>query len=139
MRTFTIKYVDCGRTATANVQGNEISTLDDLFCISHDGMPIATFPKDDVLHVTSHGNDGDWAAPVVENLGMPLEGRPGSRVEHRDEHWMRLRSALDSTSPSETDSRARRVPAGGEHSRRHDSGVAVTPEHSPRSGATRSW
>ena len=111
MRTFTIKYVNRGRTATATVQGNEVTTLNDLFCISHDGMPIATFPKEDVLHVTSHGDEDDWAAPVVEDLGMPVESRFGSHLERREAHWMRLRGALDATSLPETAARAaRRVP-----------------------------
>ena len=112
--------------------------MNDLFCISHDGRPIATFPKEDVLHVTSHGNEHDWAAPVVEDLGMPVESRFGSHVERQEEDWMRLRSALDSASPAETASRAaRRIPAGETSRRRHADGVAVAGDSSP--STTRSW
>lgn len=68
MRTFTIKYTDCGRDATVTVQGNEIATMDGLLCVHHDGMPIATFPKEDVLHVTSRGDNEDWPAPVDDEL-----------------------------------------------------------------------
>ena len=80
MRTFTIKYVERGRAATVTVQGNEIATLDDRLCIRHDGMPIATFPTDDVLHVTSHGDDDDWPAPADDELELgssrPADPRP---------------------------------------------------------------
>ena len=80
MRTFTIKYMDRGRAATVTVQGNEIATMDDRLCISHDGMPIATFPKDDVLHVTSRGDNDDWPAPVDDEIELaatrPADSRP---------------------------------------------------------------
>ena len=68
MRTFTIKYTDRGGDATVTVQGDEIATMDDLLCVRYDGMPIATFPKEDVLHVTSRGDDDDWPAPADDEL-----------------------------------------------------------------------
>lgn len=69
MRTFTIKYTDRGRDATVTVQGNEVATMDDLLCVRHDGMPIATFPKEDVQHVRSRGDDDDdWPAPADDEL-----------------------------------------------------------------------
>ena len=138
MRTFTIKYVNRGRTATATVQGNEVTTLNDLFCIRHDGMPIATFPKEDVLHVTSHADEDDWPAPVMEDLGMPVGSRFSSHIERGEAHWMRLRGALDSTSLPETALRAaRRVPVGEQVRRRHAGGVAAAADSIP--STTRSW
>ena len=68
MRTFTIKYTDRGHDATVTIQGNEVATMDDLLCVRHDGMPIATFPKEDVLHVTSRGDDDHWPAPADDEL-----------------------------------------------------------------------
>ncbi len=93
MRTFTIRYDHRGRAATATVQGNEITTMNDLLCVRHDGMPIAAFPKEDVLHVTSHGADDDWPAPADENPGTapwspvaprprPTPMRPRSPIHH---------------------------------------------------------
>lgn len=78
MRTFTIKYTDRGRAATVTVQGNEIATMDERLCIRHDGMSIATFPKDDVLHVTSHGDNDDWPAPADDELEL-ASSRPADR------------------------------------------------------------
>ena len=78
MRTFIIKYTDRGRDATVTVQGNEIATMEDLLCVRHDGMPIATFPKEDVLHVTSRGEDGDWPAPVDDELESAYPWRPAA-------------------------------------------------------------
>ena len=79
MRTFTIKYTDRGRDATVTVQGNEIATVDDLLCVRHDGMQIATFQKDDVLHVTSRGDKDDWSPAADDDL----ESAPWSPVEPR--------------------------------------------------------
>jgi hypothetical protein len=78
MRTFTIEYADRGRTATVTVQGNEIATIDEVLCIRHDGMSIATFPKDDVLHVTSRSDTDDWPAPAVDKL-EPTPSRPADQ------------------------------------------------------------
>ena len=83
MRTFTIKYTDRGRAATVTVQGNEIATMDERLCIRHDGMSIATFPKDDVLHVTSHGDNDDWPAPADDELEL-ASSRPADRRPRLD-------------------------------------------------------
>lgn len=80
MRAFTIKYTDRGRAATVTVQGNEIATLDDWLCVRDNGTPIATFPKEDVLHVTSRSDEDDWPAPADDALETapwkPAEPRP---------------------------------------------------------------
>ena len=80
MKTFTIQYTDRGRAATVTVQGDEIATMDHLLCIRHDGMPIATFPKEDVLHVTSRSDKNDWPAPADDGPELapwrPANPRP---------------------------------------------------------------
>lgn len=107
MRTFIIKYDDRGRVATTTVQGDEVSTVDDLLCIRYDGMPIASFPKEDVLHVTSHGSDDDLPAPAEDDLGMPV-GRPVAPRLHPPS--MRSRSGMNGTPQGTADLRAiRRV------------------------------
>lgn len=111
MRMFTVTYDRSGRVATATVQGNEIATVDDLLCIREDGMPLATFPKQSVLQITSHSPDDDRPAPV-EELGMPVRGPLDAHVEGREQYWTRLRNAL---APAPSNGTAlRRAPAGGE-------------------------
>ena len=78
MRTFTVTYKRGGRLATATIQGNEITTMDDVLCIREDGIPLATFPKQDVLHVTSNGPEDDWPALAEEALGMPCRSEPAA-------------------------------------------------------------
>ncbi len=139
MRTFTVKYVDRGRAATATVQGNEIATLDDSLCIRYDGMPIATFPKDDVLHVTSHGDNDGPPAHADEDLGMPVRVEFAVRSERRDERWPRPLTALEPIAPNEAAERlARRPPEGGRFRRRYAGGVLVGSGDSTRSSTTRS-
>ena len=122
MKMFTITYDRSGRIATATVQGNEITTMDDLLCIRKDGVPLATFPKQDVLHVTSNSPGDDRPAPV-EELGMPVRGPLDPRAAQREDYWTRLRTALDPTPVHETGARgARRSPAAGEVRRRRVGG-----------------
>lgn len=110
MKTFTIQYTHHGRTATVTVQGNEIATMDDRLCIRHDGMPIATFPKEDVLHVTSRSDEDDWPAPADDGPELapwrPASPRPAwTPVSHR--------TPLRHTSPATATGRAsRRVVTG---------------------------
>ncbi len=115
MRMFTVTYDRSGRVATATVQGTEISTTDDLLCICEDGVPLATFPKQSVLHVTSNSPGDDRPAPAVDDLGMPVRSPLSeARAEGREEYWTRLRTALDPTPPRESAGRVgRRAPTGG--------------------------
>ena len=132
MRMFTVTYDRSGRVATATVQGTEISTTDDLLCICEDGVPLATFPKQSVLHVTSN-NPGDTSnspgddrpAPAVDDLGMPVRSPLSeARAEGREDYWTRLRTALDPTPPRESAARVgRRAPTAG--GGRYGSGVAA--------------
>ena len=139
MRTFTVTYVDRGRTATVTVQGNEIATLDESLCIRHDGMPIATFPTEDVLHVTSHGNNNDWPAPADENLEMPVQVEFAMRSERSEEHLPRLRTGPEPTAARETAERfVHRAPEGGRFRRRYGGGVLVGAGGPVRSRTTRS-
>lgn len=77
MRAFTVKYTVRGKAATVTVQGNEIATMDDVLCIRDDGVQIATFPKEDVLHVTSRSDNNNWTATA----GDDPESTPWSPVE----------------------------------------------------------
>jgi hypothetical protein len=115
MRMFTVTYDRSGRVATATVQGTEISTTDDLLCICEDGVPLATFPKQSVLHVTSNSPGDDRPAPAVDDLGMPVRSPLSeARAEGREEYWTRLRTALDPTPPRESAARVgRRAPTAG--------------------------
>ena len=115
MRMFTITYDRSGRIATATVQGTEITTTDELLCICEHGVPLATFPKRSVLHVSSNGPGAGQPAPAVDDLGMPVRSRLGnSHAEHREEYWPRLRTALDPAPPHENAARpGRRGPTGG--------------------------
>ena len=134
MRMFTVTYDRSGRVATATVQGKEILTTDDLLCICEDGVPLATFPKQSVLHVTSN-NPGDTSnspgddrpAPAVDDLGMPVRSPLSeARAEGREEYWTRLRTALDPTPPRESAARVgRRAPTAGGSRGRYGSGVAA--------------
>ena len=134
MRMFTVTYDRSGRVATATVQGTEISTTDDLLCICEDGVPLATFPKQSVLHVTSN-NPGDASnspgddrpAPAVDDLGMPVRSPLSeARAEGREEYWTRLRTALDPTPPRESAARVGlRAPTAGGSRGRYGSGVAA--------------
>ena len=107
MRMFTVTYDRSGRVATATVQGTEISTTDDLLCICEDGVPLATFPKQSVLHVTSN-NPGDTSnspgddrpSPAIRMLvstssgdtsNSPGDDRPAPAV---DDLGMPVRSPL---------------------------------------------
>ena len=139
MRLFTITYDRGGGIAVSTVQGNEIVTVDDFFCVREHGVPLATFPKQDVLHVTTNGPGADRPAPVTADLGKPVRGPRDAHAEPR--YWRRLRTALDPTpgeirrmpaqnaraaprtapdpARRETAARvARRAPAGGEIRRR---------------------
>lgn len=122
MRMFTVTYDRSGRVATATVQGNEIATVDDLLCIREDGIPLATFPKQSVLQITSHSPDDDRPAPV-EELGMPVRGPLDAHVEGREQYWTRrLRNAL---APAPSNGTAlRRAPAGAEARRRNAADAA---------------
>ena len=105
MRLFTITYDRGGGIAVSTVQGNEIVTVDDFFCVREHGVPLATFPKQDVLHVTTNGPGADRPAPVTADLGKPARGPRDAHAEPR--YWRRLRTALDPTTPGEI----RRMPA----------------------------
>ena len=94
MRLFTITYGRRGGIAVSTVQGNEIITVDDLFCVREHGVPLATFRKQDVLHVTTNGPGADRPAPVTADLGTPSPAR-STQAEPR--YWRRLRTALDPT------------------------------------------
>ena len=138
MRIFTITYDRRGRIATATVQGNEITTMDGFLCIREDGVPLATFPKQNVLHVTSNSLGDDPPAPAVEDLGMPVRGALDARAERRAEYWTRLRTALDPALPHETAVRtARRPPAGRGIRRRYVGGVTVGLDDTGRSNGAR--
>ena len=122
MRMFTITYDSRGRVATATVQGTEVTTTDELLCICEDGVPLATFPKQSVLHVTSNSPGDNRPAPTVDDLGMPVRSPHNARADGREEYWRRLRTALDPTPPHEIAGRvARRTPppTGGGSRRRH--------------------
>ena len=127
MRMFTVTYDRSGRVATATVQGTELSTTDDLLCICEDGVPLATFPKQSVLHVTSNNPGDDRPAPAVDFLGMPVRSPLSeARAEGRQEYWTRLRTALDPTPPRESAARVgRRAPTAGGSRGRYGSGVAA--------------
>ena len=114
MRMFTITYDNGGRIATATVQGTEIKTTDDSLCICENGTPLANFPTQSVLHVTSNGPGDHGPAPTVDDLGMPLRSLHNARAEGREEYWGRLRTALNPTPPPASGSRvARRTPTSG--------------------------
>ena len=138
MRMFTITYDSGGRIATATVQGTEITTTDESLCICEDGMPLATFPKQSVLHVTSNGPGDNRPAPAVDDLGMPIRNPYNARAEGRENYWRRLRTALDPTPPHGNGGRVvRRTPATGGSRRGYVGGVtAAGPGDSvPSSGA----
>ena len=138
MRMFTITYDRGGRIATATVQGTEITTTDDSLCICEDGTPLATFPKQSVLHVTSNSPGDNRPAPAVDDLGMPLRSLHNARAEGREEYWGRLRTALDPTPPHAGTGRvARRTPTTGGSRRGYVGGApAAGPGDSvPSSGA----
>ena len=138
MRMFTITYDSGGRVATATVQGTEITTTDESLCICENGTPLATFPKQSVLHVTSNGPGDNRPAPVVDDLGMPLRSLHNARAEGREDYRRRLRSALDPAPTHENAGRvARRNPATGGSRHGYVGGVpAAGPGDSvPSSGA----
>lgn len=110
MRMYTVTYDHRGRVATATVQGDEVTTMHDLLCIREDGRPLATFPKRDVLHVTSNGPGDERAAAAVENVGMPIRGPLAARAEHREASPARLRHTLDPNSLLKSTARAVRRP-----------------------------
>ena len=126
MRTFTVTYKRGGRLATATVQGNEITTMDDVLCIREDGIPLATFPMQDVLHVTSNGPEDDWPALAEEALGMPCGSTVDTRPELPEKEQTRLRTAIDRTpQPAAGERVARRMPTGSEPRRRIVAGGVV--------------
>ena len=138
MRMFTITYDSGGRIATATVQGTEVTTTDESLCICEDGTPLATFPKQSVLHVTSNAPGDNRPAPAVNDLGMPLRGLHNARAEGREDHWRRLRTALDPTPPLASAGRsARRRPTSGGNRRGYVGGMpAAGPGDAvPSSGA----
>lgn len=114
MGMFTITYDSGGRVATATVQGTEVTTTDENLCICEDGTPLATFPKQSVLHVTSNGPGDNRPASVVDEVGMPLRSLHNARAEGRENYRKRLRSALDPTPPPGSTGRvARHTPTAG--------------------------
>ena len=138
MKMFTITYDSGGRIATATVQGTEITTTDESLCICEDGTPLATFPKQSVLHVTSNGPGDNRPAPAVDDLGMPLRSLHDARAEDREDYRRRLRSALDPTPPHGSAGRvARGNPTTGVSRRGYvGGGHAAGPGHPrPSSGA----
>ena len=138
MRMFTITYDSGGRIATATVQGTEVTTTDESLCICEDGTPLASFPKQSVLHVTSNAPGDNRPAPVVDDLGMPVRSLHNAHAEGREDYRRRLRNALDPTPPHEHAGRvARRTPTAGGSRRGYFGGVpAAGPGESvPSSGA----
>ena len=138
MRMFTITYDSGGRIATATVQGTEITTTDESLCICEDGMPLATFAKQSVLHVTSNGPGDNRPAPAVDDLGMPLRNLHNARAEGREDYWRRLRAALDPTPPHGNAGRVtRRRPTTGGKRRGYVGGVSAADpgDAVPSSGA----
>ena len=127
MRMFTITYDSGGRIATATVQGTEITTTDESLCICEDGTPLATFPKQSVLHVTSNSPGDNRPAPAVNDLGMPLRNLHNERVEGREDYWRRLRTALDPTPPhGSADRVVGRRPTTGGNRREYVGGAHAT-------------